>query len=54
MGVFACCDGEGLREAEGCFFVFVDVDAVREGLVGQAFPVAVGALVEVLAVDQQA
>ncbi|WP_243847239.1 hypothetical protein [Microbacterium ulmi] len=54
MGVFACCDGERLREAEAGFLVFVDVDAGREGLVGQALPVGVGALVEALAVDQQA
>lgn len=32
MGVFACRDGDRLREAEAGFLVFVDVDAVREGL----------------------
>ncbi|WP_157635434.1 hypothetical protein [Nostocoides japonicum] len=53
MGVLACRCGEGFREAEGCLLVFVDVDAGGEGLVGEAFPMGVGGLVEPLAVDQQ-
>ncbi|MFB9620867.1 hypothetical protein [Brooklawnia cerclae] len=54
MGVFACRDGEGFREAEGCFLVFVDVDAGGEGLIDEALSVRVGGLVEALAVDQEA
>ncbi|RXW31462.1 hypothetical protein [Propioniciclava flava] len=53
MGAFACCDGERLHEADRCLLVFVDVDAGGEGLVREAFPVGVGALVEALAVDQE-
>ncbi|WP_172664059.1 hypothetical protein [Propionibacterium freudenreichii] len=52
VGFRACCDGEWFREVEGCFLVFVDVDAGDEGLVGEALPVWVGVLVEALAVDQ--
>ncbi|WP_156149126.1 hypothetical protein [Microbacterium oxydans] len=53
MGVFVCRDGEAFREAEAGLLVFVDVDPVGEGLLGQAFPVGVGGLVEALAVDQE-
>ncbi|WP_223149126.1 hypothetical protein [Changpingibacter yushuensis] len=53
VGVLACRDGEGLRETEAGFLVFVDVDAVGERLVREPFAVGVGALVEELAVDQK-
>jgi hypothetical protein len=54
MGVVACGEGEWLRYA-GCrlFLVFVDFDAVGEGLVCEALPLRVGGLVEMLAVHEE-
>jgi len=53
-GVVACRAPEGLREAERRFLlVFVNLDALGEGLVPHAFPVGVGRLVELLAVHEQ-
>ena len=50
--VYTTMNGSARRGRRVCL-VFVDLDAVREGLVRQAFPVHGNALVELLAAHEE-